>query len=67
MRADRVEQTSVGQERGSDWLDRLADWISGNRFMPVPPPQRNFVGDGDYLSIGCEFLRHFARLGGARG
>jgi len=66
MRADRVEQTSVGQERGSDWLDRLADWISGNRFMPVPPPQRNFVGDGDYLSIGCEFLRHFARLGGAR-
>lgn len=36
----------------------------GNRFLPVPPQERNFVGDGDFLAIGCEFLRHFVELGG---
>lgn len=35
-----------------------------NRFLPVPPAERNFVGDGDFLAIGCEFLRHFVELGG---
>jgi SAM-dependent methyltransferase len=37
-----------------------------NRFLPVPPQERNFVGDGDFLAIGCEFLRHFVELGGLR-
>lgn len=35
-----------------------------NRFLPVPPQEHNFVGDGDFLTIGCEFLRHFVELGG---
>jgi SAM-dependent methyltransferase len=35
-----------------------------NRFLPVPPQERNFVGDGDFRAIGCEFLRHFVELGG---
>lgn len=37
-----------------------------NRFLPIPPQERNFVGDGDFLAIGCEFLRHFVELGGLR-
>lgn len=38
--------------------------IRRNRFLPLPPEERNFVGDGDFLAIGCEFLRHFVELGG---
>ncbi len=40
--------------------------IRRNRFLPIPPEERNFVGDGDFLAIGCEFLRHFVELGGLR-
>ncbi len=35
-----------------------------NRFIPVPPSERHFVGDGDFRAIGAEFLGHFVRLGG---
>jgi SAM-dependent methyltransferase len=38
--------------------------IRRNRFLPIPAQERNFVGDGDFLAIGCEFLRHFVELGG---
>lgn len=38
--------------------------IRRNNFLPIPPQERNFVGDGDFLAIGCEFLRHFVELGG---
>jgi SAM-dependent methyltransferase len=47
-------------------LDALADFIQANRYLPVPPKERNFVGDGDYKAIGIEFLRHFVQLGGLR-
>jgi SAM-dependent methyltransferase len=47
-------------------LDALADFIAANRYLPIPPKERNFVGDGDYKAIGIEFLRHFVRLGGLR-
>ena len=30
--------------------------LSRNRFMPVPPPELHYVGDGDYRAIGAEFL-----------
>jgi SAM-dependent methyltransferase len=40
--------------------------IRRNRFLPLPPEERNFVGDGDFLAIGCEFLRHFVELGGLK-
>ncbi|WP_374650948.1 class I SAM-dependent methyltransferase [Dongia sp.] len=40
--------------------------IRRNRFLPIPSQERNFVGDGDFLAIGCEFLRHFVELGGLR-
>jgi len=35
-----------------------------NRFMPLPPSERNFAGDGDFRAIGAEFLSYFVRLGG---
>lgn len=40
--------------------------IRANRFLPAPPAEDVFVGDGDYHSIGTEFLDHFVRLGGLR-
>ena len=47
-------------------IDRLVRHIAGNRFMPVPPPHRCFVGDGDFRAIGARFLRHFVRIGGLK-
>lgn len=37
--------------------------IQTNRFLPHPPPDSIFVGDGDYRAIGAEFLGHFVRIG----
>lgn len=44
-------------------LDRLVDYIRANRFLPIPPSEKNFVGDGDFLAVGTEFLKWFVRLG----
>ncbi|KRE13482.1 methyltransferase [Bosea sp. Root381] len=44
-------------------LGRLAESVQNNRFMPHPPPDSIYVGDGDYRAIGAEFLGHFVRLG----
>jgi SAM-dependent methyltransferase len=51
-------EASAGPEL--DWL--LAS-LQTNRFMPHPPPDSIFVGDGDYRAIGAEFLGHFIRIG----
>lgn len=37
--------------------------VQTNRFLPHPPPDSIFVGDGDYRAIGAEFLGHFVRIG----
>ena len=37
-------------------LATLRSYLSRNRFMPIPPPELHFVGDGDYRAIGAEFL-----------
>lgn len=47
-------------------IETLCRTIAGNRFLPVPPPDRWFVGDGDFRAIGAEFLRHFVRYGGLK-
>lgn len=47
-------------------LDWLLDHIGQNRFLPQPPADSIFVGDGDFRAIGAEFLRHFVTLGGLR-
>ena len=38
----------------------LRAYLSHNRFMPVPPDELHFVGDGDYRAIGAEFLERLA-------
>lgn len=45
-------------------LSTMEVLLAANRFMPVPPPELIFCGDGDYRAIGAEFLGHFVRLGG---
>jgi SAM-dependent methyltransferase len=32
--------------------------------VPLPPPDLNFVGDGDFEAVGREFLRYFIEFGG---
>lgn len=44
-------------------LARLIGYIERNRFLPIPPSEKNFVGDGDFLAVGLEFLKWFVRLG----
>jgi SAM-dependent methyltransferase len=40
--------------------------LAENRFLPAPPAESLFVGDGDFRAIGAEFLGHFVRVGGLR-
>ena len=40
------------------------DLILGRRKPLVPPRHLNFVGHGDFVAIGDEFLRYFVELGG---
>lgn len=47
-------------------LDALCRMIATDRFMPMPPWERHFIGDGDFRAIGVEFLQHFVRLGGLK-
>ncbi len=49
-------------DRDAD-LERLASYIRRNRFLPIPPSEKNFVGDGDFIAVGVEFLKWFVRLG----
>lgn len=46
-----------------DDLERLAGYIRRNRFLPIPPSEKNFVGDGDFVAVGVEFLKWFVRVG----
>jgi SAM-dependent methyltransferase len=41
------------------WLEAQ---LRRNKFLPVPPAELTFCGDGDYRAIGAEFLGHFVRL-----
>lgn len=45
-------------------IDDLAAMLAANRFMPAPPAELMLCGDGDFRTIGAEFLSHFVRLGG---
>ncbi len=35
--------------------------LAANRFMPAPPPDLMFCGDGDFRAIGAEFLERLVR------
>lgn len=54
---------SPAEEERLAWL---MDAVRRNRFLPAPPPENIFVGDGDYRAIGAEFLGHFVRTGGLK-
>lgn len=47
-------------------LRLLEAQLCGNRFLPAPPRDLTFCGDGDYRAIGAEFLGHFVRLADLR-
>jgi SAM-dependent methyltransferase len=38
--------------------------LARNRFLPTPPAEKMFCGDGDFRAIGAEFLEHFVVRGG---
>ena len=42
----------------------VADRVRGRSEPLVPPRRLNFVGPGDFVAVGDEFLRHFIELGG---
>jgi len=44
----------------------LRRYLAANRFMPVPPPELMFCGDGDFRAIGAEFLERLVREAGLR-
>jgi SAM-dependent methyltransferase len=46
----------------SDHLSWLQAQLARNRFLPIPPKEMMFCGDGDFRAIGAEFLGHFVRL-----
>ena len=47
-------------------LQCLETHLRANRFLPAPPSELTFCGDGDYRAIGAEFLGHFVRLADLR-
>ncbi len=57
-----------GEAPGLDgWgFDRLVAQLAANRFLPAPPVEQCFCGDGDFRAIGAEFLGHFVREAGLR-
>jgi len=64
--AAEAARAEVGARRDADarhfaWLMRH---LARDRFLPAPPEDGVFVGDGDYRAIGLEFLGHFVTLGG---
>lgn len=65
LRTIEPEPTPISADSGRE-LDWLLEHLRNNRFMPHPPPENIFVGDGDYRAIGAEFLGHFVRLGRLR-
>jgi SAM-dependent methyltransferase len=61
----RIEPEALPQPV-DDRLDRLVESVRNNRFLPCPPADSIYVGDGDFRAIGAEFLGHLVGLGGLR-
>jgi SAM-dependent methyltransferase len=55
--------TAVMEAGQLPWLEAQ---LRRNKFLPAPPAELTFCGDGDYRAIGAEFLGHFVRLGDLR-
>jgi SAM-dependent methyltransferase len=59
--SQHAEIGSAGDQ--ADRLEWLSQSVLRNRFIPIPPSERRFVGDGDFLAVGVEFLQWFVRTG----
>ena len=57
-----VRRSAPAREEPSA-IELLSGQILRNRFLPVPPPERMFIGDGGFLAVGVEFLKWFVELG----
>ncbi len=66
MNVHAVPSQNVPVARLPAETEWLLEHIAQNRFLPQPPTDSIFVGDGDFQAIGAEFLRHFVTLGGLR-
>ena len=42
-------------------ITSLRRYLEANRFMPAPPPELMFCGDGDFRAIGAEFLERLVQ------
>ncbi|MXN64355.1 methyltransferase domain-containing protein [Stappia sp. GBMRC 2046] len=62
VREPFIQPAPLQGERLNDFLKV----VERNRFLPVPPRDSIFVGDGDFRTIGLEFLRYFIEIGGLR-
>ena len=58
----KLPQTSSSSE-GAPRIDWICDAYQRSRFVPCPPAERCFVGDGDFRAIGAEFLKRFVLQG----
>lgn len=47
-------------------LQDFYDILKGNRNPLVPPRSKIFIGDGDYLKTGDEFMKYFKEFGGLK-
>jgi ubiquinone/menaquinone biosynthesis C-methylase UbiE len=59
-----VAETPARPDFDEARLAWLQEGVLTNRFLPEPVADSIFVGDGDYRTIGAEFLGHLVRLGG---
>jgi SAM-dependent methyltransferase len=65
MTSPLSQQTEISRTTDhGDRLEWLCQSVLRNRFIPIPPSERRFVGDGDFLAVGVEFLQWFVRVGG---
>lgn len=62
VREPVIQPATLQGERLNDFLKI----VERNRFLPVPPGDSIFVGDGDFRGIGLEFLRYFIEIGGLK-
>lgn len=58
--------SAVPHQQPLDTPTTLWEFLARCRFLPTPPPELAFAGDGDFRAIGAEFLRWFVTPGGLR-
>lgn len=47
-------------------LQDFGAFITGKKVKGFPPKRLNFVGSGEFMKIGEEFLHHFKKIGGLK-